>query len=86
MSLYQKFNPSEPYIPIRISHPISDYGYSIYGNFDVVIKTVEQAKNILDIADMAREAGLFLADKDKKIELRAYDICSNHKRHEDKEK
>jgi len=86
MDPYGKFSPSSPYIPIRISHPITNYGNSIYGGFDGVIQTVEQAKKIMEIADMARAAWCYLSDKDKNIELRAFDIVSNSRRQKEKYK
>ena len=52
---------------------------SIFGTFDGDIQYKAQAQNILEIADIARDAGAKLSLKDQVVELRAFKIIKRSK-------
>lgn len=45
---------------------------SIFGTSTINIRSCEQAKNLLDMADIARAAGVILSTADQAIELAAF--------------
>lgn len=53
--------------------PISS---SIFGDWDEQIKTIDQAKNVLTVADIARDVGAKLNLTDLAIETKAYNFLT----------
>lgn len=61
----------------QIFPPIKD---SIFGDFNGVIQTLQQAKNILEIVQITRDVGCRLNETDKLIEEQAYIIVNRSKK------
>ena len=53
---------------------------SIFGDFDGDIQTFEQAQNIMDIADIARDVGAKLSTEDQAIEFMAFKMLKKYKK------
>lgn len=51
---------------------------AIYGTDRLAIRSADQARNLLDMADLARSVGLVLDDDDQRIELSAFQYLRRH--------
>ena len=58
---------------------------SIYGDFDGVIKGFDHAENLIEIADISREIGLNLSNRDKEIEKNAFELLRKFRKQKTRE-